>query len=119
MIDYCEYVISDTGSSSYRIAVPCFIGEGDELYVAAEMNRFYAAALAEMYKYATRGALANVRRRTYCCTFDVSVNGTDAVVVTLNLSERLVRGAGERTRTERKTVTHVWCSGVITGKSVG
>ncbi len=119
MIDYCEYVISDTGSSSYRIAVPCFIGEGDELYVAARMNRFYAAALAEMYKYATRGALAYVRRRTYSCTFCVFPGDEGEICVTLSVSERLVRRDGTRSQTAHKEVTHIWRDGVIIKRSAG
>lgn len=116
MIDYCEYVISDTGSSSYRIAVPCFIGEGDELYAAAGMNRFYAAALAEMYKYATRAVLANVRRRTYCCTFCVFPCDEGEIGVKLSVSERLVRSDGTRSQVARKELRHVWRGGMIIKK---
>lgn len=116
MIGYNEYVISSSGALSYRIAVPCFFGDGGDFHNAARMNRFYSAALSEMYRYVTAQPRENIRRRSYNCTF-CAVEADGVVNVTLMISERLVPLDGGRSRMARKELTHVWRGGVICKKS--
>ena len=117
MLDYSEYVISESGALSYRIAVPCFIGDGADFSVAARMNSFYASALSEMYRYVENRVRSNVRRRSYTCSFEVR-GEDDTYAVTLQLTERLVRRDGERSEMKRRWITHVWRDGVIIKRSV-
>jgi hypothetical protein len=118
MMDYNEYVISESGALSYRIAVPCFVGEGADFLVAARMNRFYCSALSEMFRYASAKANAGVRRRSYVCSFCVDDCDNRTIRVTLLVSERLVPMDGGRSQTLRKEISHVWREGVIIKKTV-
>ena len=117
-MDYSEYLISESGVLSYRIAVPCFIGEKGEFYTAARMNRFYSTALSEMHGYVSSRPGSNVRRRSYTCTFCVNESDGGGLCVTLFVLERLVPNDGSRSQTMKKEITHVWRDGVIIKKSV-
>ena len=117
-MDYNEYVISESGALSYRISVPCFIGDGGDFLVAARMNRFYNAALSEMFRYVTTLKISDVRRRSYNCSFRITEDDSMTVCVTLIISERILPSDCGRSQTMRKEVTHKWREGVIIKKTI-
>ncbi len=113
-MDYTAYCISDNGNRSYTISVPCFFDDGQELLTAARINSFYESALSNIYGYMRSLFSANLRRGMYCCTFSVTENSEDSMVVTLYLSARLLYKDSGRSIFLKKSLTHVWKNGNIT-----
>ena len=115
MIGYNEYVISASGAFSYRIALPCFSGDGADFYRAARMNNFYSKVLDELYLRASSRSLIGVRRRSLSCSFNIRENG-DFTAVDLILCERIVTQDSGSMCKKRK-ISHVWRDGVILKKA--
>ena len=115
---YNEYVISKSGASSYRIAVPCFYGDGSDFDAAARMNRFYSSVLSEMYRYAEKNVHSDMHRRVYNCSFTVNEDDAGSIRVGLFISERVSPKDRSRSTTKKKEVSHVWRGGVIIQKAV-
>lgn len=99
-MDFCEYTV--TAGSSVSVTVPCFMGGED----ACRMNRFYEAALGDLYGYGAE-LTENVRRTGFFCR--CTVNEDDGVItVTLQLT---YRKPGEPS--VRKTIVHRWRGGFL------
>jgi len=103
---YSDYSISKDGARAYSLTLPCFSSD-EKFYEAIRMNRFYAAVMGELYRFAEKLSETQGRRSAYRCIYTVSeCDGGKRVDLTLSLS-RLGK------KTLRKTISHIWKSGYI------
>ena len=98
-MEFTEYTISAGGIS---LTLPVFLGNED----ACRMNRFYEAALRELYAYGC-SLTEKDRRSGYFCR--PSVTEEDGIV-TVSLSLTFRRSGAPSVR---KTVVHRWLDGYL------
>ena len=97
-MDFCGYTV--TAGGNMTLTLPCFFGEED----ACRMNRFYDAAMAELYGMTLT---ENERRAGFFCRFAAD---EDDGIVTVRL-ELTYRRPGAPS--VRKTVVHRWRDGFL------